>query len=271
MATTPTVQQDSVTRELFGITVKHAAIIFAVIYGMGFLVLSIHHARFGMEATEPFKPKVFSAGLLFVVLAGVPCVAMARLLAIYGLKMPRTQTVVGTGAAYIWLTHVLDFWLIAVGLRVGSAILFSPMDFIPKYPGWLFYIIWGVVWATAIGWFNDLNRWPVRTVVIKFIFFALLVAIIFRYNTREFFLQAIWFYSVGLIFLYLRWLRNEETAKTYDWERQGFAVLGMVALFAGFVYGHIRSEYGGGAPIRIDLMFARPTSFSANKTEGGFL
>jgi len=101
MATAPTVQQASLSRELFGLTVKHAAVIFAVVYGIGFLVLSIHHARFGMEATEPFKPKVFSAGVLFVLLAGVPCVAMARLLAMFGLRMRRTYTVVGKGAAYV--------------------------------------------------------------------------------------------------------------------------------------------------------------------------
>ena len=171
MATAPTVQQASLSRELFGLTVKHAAVIFAVVYGIGFLVLSIHHARFGMEATEPFKPKVFSAGVLFVLLAGVPCVAMARLLAMFGLRMRRTYTVVGKGAAYVGLDHVLEFWLIAVGLRMGSAILFSPIDFFPRYPGWLFFIIWCAVGGIVAGWFDDLNRWPVRTIVIKFIFY----------------------------------------------------------------------------------------------------
>jgi len=115
MTTTPTVQQQSLPRELFGLTVKHAAVIFAVIYGIGFLVLSVHHARFGMEATEPFKPKVFSAGLLFVVLAGVPCIAMARTLAMFGLRMPVTRIVKGQGEAYVGLLRVLRFWLIALG------------------------------------------------------------------------------------------------------------------------------------------------------------
>lgn len=271
MATTPTVDQQPLIRELFGLTVKHAAVIFAIIYGTGFLILSIHHARFGMETTEPFKPKVFSAGVLFAVLAGVPCIAMARVLAMFGLKMPLTAIVVGKGTAYIGLTRVLDFWLIAVCLRIGSAILFSPFEFVPKYPGWLFWIVYCAV-ATSISiLFIDLNRWPVRTVVIKFIQFAFLVLIIFRYESHAFFLQVVWFYSVGLVFLWLRYLRNSETANAYDWEQQGFGLLGIVVFFALFVYGHIGSAYGGGAPIRIDVTFSRPTSFSANKTEGGFL
>jgi hypothetical protein len=270
MATTPTIQRESLPRELFGLTLKHAAVLFAVIYGIGFLVLSIHHARFGVEMTEPFKPKVFSAGILFAVLTGVPCIAMARLSAMFGLRMPRTKTVIGSGAAYIWLEWVLDFWLIAVGLRMGSAILFSPFDLLPKYPGWLFWIIYCALVATASVWFTDMNRWPVRTIIIKFIFFASLVTIVFRYNSHELFLQVVWFYFVGLILLWLHFVRKRR-AQTYDWERQAFALLGVVAFFAIFVYGHVRSAYGGGAPIRIDMSFNRATSFSANQTDGGFL
>jgi hypothetical protein len=272
MATTPPSQQESLSRELLGLTVKHAAIIFGVTYGIGFLVLSIHHARFGMEATEPFKPKVFSAGVLFIVLAGVPCIAMARLMAMFGLSMPRTQAVKGKGAAYLGLSWALDFLLIAVGLRMGSAILFSPFDLVPRYPGWLFWIIYCVLVSTNSLWLTDMNRWPVRTIIIRSILFASLVGIVFRYNSHEFFLQVVWFYAVGLIFLWLQYERkNRSSPQTYDWERQGFALLGIVTLFAVFVYGHIKSAYGGGAPIRIDLSFTRATSFSANKTEGGFL
>ena len=69
----------------------------------------------------------------------------------------------------------------------------------------------------------------------------------------------------------MRYQRNQKSAQTYDWERQCFALLTVVAFFAVFVYGHIRSAYGGGAPIRIDMTFPRATSFSANKTDGGFL
>ena len=119
MATAPTAAQEPAIREFFGLTLKHAAVIFAVIYGIGFLVLSVHHARFGMEMTEPFKPKVFSAGILFVVLAGAPCVAMARSLHMFGLRKPRIYIVEGKGNAFVGLTKVLDFWVIAVGFATA--------------------------------------------------------------------------------------------------------------------------------------------------------
>jgi hypothetical protein len=270
METTPT-GQESLPRELFGLTVKHAAVIFAVIYGVGFLILSIHHARFGMETTEPFKPKVFSAGVLFAVLAGVPCIAMARVLAMFGLRMPRTQIIEGKGAAYVGLTWVLDFWVVALGLRAASAVLFVPLELAPQYPGWLFYILWCAVAALAGVYFLDLNRWPIGTIVTKVVLFASLVAVVFRYNSHAFFLQTIWFYLVGLIFLWLRYERKIHAPQTYDWERQAFSVLGVVAFFAIFVYAHIASAYGGGAPIRVDVTFNRATSFTANKTETAFL
>jgi hypothetical protein len=270
MGTTPAVPQQSLMREFFGLTLKHAAVIFAVTYGIGFLVLSIHHARFGLETTEPFKPKVFSAGVLFVVLTGAPCIAMARFLNMFGLTMPRTQVVTGKGAAYIVPEWILDFWLIAVGLRIGSGVLFTPLEILPRYPGYMFWVIFCLVVLTASGWLMDLNRSPVRTIITKFVLFASLVAIVFRYNSHEFFLQALWFYGVGLVFLWVRYLRKQQSA-TYDWERQGFALVMIVAFFAVFVYGHIGSAYGGGAPIRIDISFTRATAFSTNKTDGGFL
>jgi hypothetical protein len=271
MATTPTPQQDSFLRQAYGITLKNAAVIFAVVYGIGFLVLSIHRARFGVETTEAFKPRVFSAGILFVLLVGVPCIAMARSLSLLGLTMPRTQIVTGKGAAFIGLIRVLDFWLIAAGLRVGSAIIFIPTNFLPTYPGWLFFLIWCVVAALSEILLIDLNQKPSRTVFTKIALFASLVAIIYRYNTHAFFLQVIWFYAVGLVFLWLRSKRIREDAHTYDWERQGFAVLGIITFFAVFIYSHITPAYGGGAPLRVDMTFTRATSFSASKTDVAFL
>jgi hypothetical protein len=273
MATAPTAAQQPSIRELFGLTLKHAAVIFAVIYGIGFLVLSIHHARFGMEMTEPFKPKVFSAGILFVVLAGVPCVAMARSLHMFGLRKARTYIVEGKGKAFIGLTKVLDFWVIAVGLRFATSDLFVGDDLFSRSPGLWVVSIYLAALFIALVWLADLNRSPVRTVILSLLLFALGVAAVFKYNSHELFVQVVWFYSVGLAFLWLHSLRNlmPEMATTLDWERQGFAVLGIVAFFAVSVYGHIRSGYGGGAPVRIDMTFARPTSFSSNKTDGGFL
>jgi hypothetical protein len=132
---------------VFGVTIKNAAFIFASIYGVGFLILSIHQGRYGIDTVEPFKPKVFSAGLLFVVLAGAPCIAMARLAALFGLRMPNIKVVDSRRMGYIRLNWALDFWWIAIWLRLGSALLFTGLEFFPPYPGWLFYLAAVSLWV----------------------------------------------------------------------------------------------------------------------------
>lgn len=41
--------------------------------------------------------------------------------------------------------------------------------------------------------------------------------------------------------------------------------------FAIFIYGHIYAFFGGGQPIRLDMTFTRPTSFSAGTSASAFL
>jgi hypothetical protein len=163
--------------------------------------------------------------------------------------------------------------VIAVGLRVATSVLFVGDDLFSRSPGgWVVSIYFAALFV-ALVWLADLNAAPVRTVIFSLLLFAFGVAAVFKYNSHELLVQVIWFYSVGLALLWLHSLRNlmPEMATTLDWERQGFAVLGIVAFFAVSLYGHIRSGYGGGAPVRIDMTFTRPTSFSSNKTDGGYL
>ncbi len=263
-------QQEVLPQSLFNLTAKHTAAIFAVIYGAGFLIISIHHGRLGMYAVEPFKAKIFSAGLLFVLLTGIPCIAMARAMGLFGLRMPAIEVVEGR-IGYVYISWALDFWLIAVGLRLATSILFAPMEMFPRYPGWLLFIIYCAVAGIAAP-FLSLNRWPLRTILMDFVVFILGVALIYKYSSHQFFLQALWFYLIGLIFLWIRSLTTSpRLVKTFLWERQGFLILAMVLFFAAFVYGHIPSFYGGGAPIRVDLTFNRQTSFSSGTTVTGFL
>jgi hypothetical protein len=270
MTTATASQAESLPQRMLGLTVKHAAFIFAMVYGTGFLVLSIHHGRLGIDAIEPFKPKVFSAGLLFVVLAGVPCIAMARLAGLFGLRMPTVTVVDSRRMGLIRLSWVLDFWWIAVGLRMGSALLFTGVEFIPRYPGWLLATVAIALWVVG-SHVLKLKRHPLKSTFMNFGMFVVAVAIFYKYMSHEFFLEVIWFYSTGLIFLWIHFLWNSSNSETYDWERNAFSILGLVLFFALFLYGHIRSIYGGGAPIRVDVIFNRPTSFSASTTANGFV
>ena len=178
-------RQEISPQSLFSLTAKHAATIFAVIYGAGFLIISIHHGRLGMLAVEPFKAKIFSAGLLFALLTGIPCIGMARTMGLFGLRRPAIQ-VVESHIVYVYISWALDFWWIEVGLRLASSILFVPLELYPRYPGWLLYIAYCAVVATA-DMFLSLNRWPLRTILMDFVIFILGVALIYKYSAINFF------------------------------------------------------------------------------------
>jgi hypothetical protein len=270
MATIPATQPESLTQRLFGLTVKNTAFVFALIYGAGFLIISIHHGRFGIDALEPFKPKVFSAGLLFVVLAGVPCIAMARVAGLFGLRMPTVRVLKNRGMGYIRLSWILGFWWIAIGLRMGSAVLFTGSEFMPGYPGWVFYLL-AVGLSAIASHICDPDRNPLRTSIVEFGLLIFGVAIVFRYMSHPFFLQVLWFYIAGVAFLWIHSMWNSPQSQTYDWERNAFSILGLVLFFALSLYGHIRSVYGGGSPIRIEIVFNHPTLFSGGTTANGFL
>src|SRR5712664_1511067 len=48
------------------------AVIGVVVYGMGFLVLTIHHASFGIPLIGFLRPRIISAGILFCAFAAIP-------------------------------------------------------------------------------------------------------------------------------------------------------------------------------------------------------
>jgi hypothetical protein len=116
------------------------------------------------------------------------------------------------------------------------------------------------------------DQHPLKAIANCAALFVAGVAIVYKYTSHQFFLEVIWFYLVGLLFLWMHFVwSSPKESQTYDWERQFFSLLGVVLFFAVFVYGNIRSVYGGGAPLRIDVIFNRPTSFSASTSTSGFL
>jgi len=270
MGSENTTEQQSLPQRLLTAGVKHAALLFGVVYAAGFLVSSLYQAHFGLDTLEPLKAKVFSAGILFVVLALISCVAMARLHGLFGLRRPGAY-VVTDRVKIVKLIWALDFWWVAVGLRIFSSIVFAPFEMYPAYPGWLFYLLFCAAWATA-NQLCDLNTHPVRTVLIEFVFFVFGVALIYRYMSHRYFVHVIWFYLVGLTFLWLYSVSNSvRFAETHDWERDVFFILALILFFANYVYRDVYSFYGGGKPVSVDLIFVRPTSFSSSLETSGLL
>jgi hypothetical protein len=57
---------------------KTVAGIAIALYASGFLIISLHHSRFGFVGTNPFRPRVLAAGAWFVFFTGIPVSIAAR-------------------------------------------------------------------------------------------------------------------------------------------------------------------------------------------------
>ena len=59
------------------------------LYVSGFVVLSVHHSRFGIPQLNLFRPKILFAGVLFCLLAGIPVLETASNLRLQALCCSR--------------------------------------------------------------------------------------------------------------------------------------------------------------------------------------
>src|SRR5438094_6767355 len=57
---------------------KGTALLLGTIYGAGFLIVSIHHAKYGIVEFSALKPRVFLAGAIFVFLVAIAAVVAFR-------------------------------------------------------------------------------------------------------------------------------------------------------------------------------------------------
>ena len=54
----------------------------------GFIIVTIHHAQFGIGEIDVFKARALSAGILFAILTAVPVLVAARIYGYFGFSSP---------------------------------------------------------------------------------------------------------------------------------------------------------------------------------------
>src|SRR5258708_2575077 len=70
-----------------------AAFLLIVIYVVGFLTLSLHHASFGISLQYSlFRPRILSAGTIFIVLSALAMIAAAQMFELWSFNMPLEKT-----------------------------------------------------------------------------------------------------------------------------------------------------------------------------------
>jgi len=69
-------------QERVPLTAQVVGIVVVMLYAIGFVILSLHHASFGILEFNPLRPKILLSGVLFCVFIGLPIMEAAR---VYGL------------------------------------------------------------------------------------------------------------------------------------------------------------------------------------------
>jgi hypothetical protein len=91
-------------------------------------------------------------------------------------------------------------------------------------------------------------------------------------ESRQFGLVTLWFYVVGLVFLFAYYaLKDNDTVRSIQWELLGFSLLGVAVFFANSIYRKIKPSWGGGLIVPVVVHFSHQTSFSSSLDTPAYL
>ena len=248
--------------ELFSRVVGTALVL---TYGLGFLILSLHQARFGIAQFNPFRARVFAAGFIFVCLTALPAAALH-----YGSTYYRgLEPIMKVGDAriekYRKAVLFLGFYFAAFVMAVASSFLFAPSK-LGAAAHWLF-VVQIVFFIVAVLFFfasysliaKRLSEHPKACLFLALFAILVMGVALEFYGLRSYSLLTTWYFLVGVFTFLVR--DNENPLKeALDWRNWLFAAI-LVGFYASSIYGGIQAKYGGGAPTPAVLYLSKPSAW----------
>lgn len=233
-------------------------ILIATIYGTGFLIVALHHSQYGISEFSLLRARIFSSGLLFVVLLTLPMVVVSRIFNLFGLKksLGIAISTEPENLKHLKAGLCFGFYWVSAGLAAVLRFLFSGSGGEKPFLSSVFSFAI-LVLIIALGWEakRNFNRYPSKYILASFLVSVLNFTVALLYGDRQVFWLALWFYLIGLatVFVYTTWKDDEERSKM-EWEWWGISVAPtMLFVFATHIYGSVAPQYGGGAPLRATM------------------
>ncbi len=241
-----------------------------LVYVIGFTLVTIHQASFGVTEFGFGRVKILGAGLLFtVVFLGIPALVGIRSYRLLGMRSPRGTRVDlkdDSQKKYLYLIKVADSYPLAGFMSLVFGFFFaSPLAFwmttSPTYqqPGrWLDFAI-GIENASimVLTFFpipyiaREIKNKPKRCTIFSWLLWLLWIIWSFRMSNWLAFQLSLWIYIIMLGSVGAVTLLNKGFGFTkFDWE--GSLLSAMVLLLSWFgngIYGHLKPAFGGGQPI----------------------
>jgi hypothetical protein len=229
------------------------------LYASGYLIISLHHSKFGFTETNPFRPKILSAGAWFFFLSAIPVVLVTN----YTREEPRS-----------WLRFaqfLYPYYVVCVSLSIvplAFTVLNAPAA--ASFPSWWKVLIGLILFGLLIFLINWKKIPPLLSAGASVAFIILALQSVVRdliiAQRFDFGSIILWFFGVGVV----TWLemntRSRETLVQGDWAKVVFTALGVLFVFATFFYPHIKASWGGGSLVPVTIYFSKDSALKPNQS-----
>lgn len=242
---------------------RELAVIAVCAYGVGFLVVSLHHAQFGIAQSDPFRPKIILSGFVFLLLAGSAVVIAMGSFGVRGLSRPTIITITSQpqNAAALRLSSFFDFYYISYALTATFGFLFTvhPLDL---------RILWWFPTYVVVAVFQKLyfDKRPGLCAILSIILSVGLCITVKRYDPLPEFLLSLWFFAIGGLTMFFHTGSSTRGNKSIlsDWHVWVPSLSTLLIVYSAFIYPDIRASWGGGKAAPITMYFSEKTPLSTS-------
>lgn len=253
---------------------KASAIAFGLLYGIGFLVLSIHHASFGISEFGLFRPRIMATGFLFSALAMLPLIVAHRS---YSLLQRKREISEGPEPFLKIIDRLGVFANSCIALTMGTGMLFPlPPNTFNHSMLILFYSLLVGLCASIFYSFTPLIGHRFQKTSVLFSVLGLVADIVGLVWTKNASLQLVagWFFVVGMIAVGIsRWRQKTDFPFKIPWESAFMGMVATISLYTLVLYPRLKPEFGGGGTRPAVLYFSNSLSrhcFILDENDQGF-
>lgn len=233
------------------------------VYASGFLIVSIYHSRYGFIGVSPFRPRVLAAGAWFCFFVLIP-------VSIAIIYKDISWTRVAQNSYGIWVACLgISFPLIYILFNTSDSLASSPSS--PSKFWW----VWVIAILVSLGivlFIAQSKKVPplvsaTASVVLVIFFVQATVRELMFHEIVRLDTVSLWFFAVTLATIVELKIRSkQDLLVSANWAKPLISLFVALLVFAQYYYPHLKSSWGGGAPVEVTICFTKDSAISPSKT-----
>jgi hypothetical protein len=240
---------------------RAAATLLVAVYGIGFVILSVYEARYGIFQFSPLRTRIFLVGFAFVALTALPAAAHHYKLAYYGPLEPVLKNTDPTVQTYRDVVLLSGFVCTAWFMAAMFSLLLIPASSARPEPWWhtaafaAGFLAFLVMFAIVGKRFAERPRSASAAALLTA---GAFVACLFAMGDHIPSLT-LWFWLCGIGAQHVR--RSPDRLRFALDFRNWFFVILNVWFYVAAIFGTMPPGIGGGAPTGVVLYLNRPVAW----------